>query len=64
MIDYNGILSNNVEFILATCNIEKTLNEDKLKKLFNLLDKDHSGFLSRPELIKILKDLNLSKEKL
>ncbi|KAM3133629.1 hypothetical protein pb186bvf_014316 [Paramecium bursaria] len=64
MIDYNGIDYNNVEFIIATCNIEKTLNEDKLKKLFNLLDKDHSGFLSRPELIKILKDLNLSKEKL
>ena len=43
-IDYN-------EFVLASVNLKKMLNVEKLKKLFTSLDKDHSGTLSRAEFL-------------
>ena len=39
------------------------LNVDKLKKLFNQLDKDHSGTLSKLEILQLFRDLKLSKDK-
>ncbi|KAM3145672.1 hypothetical protein pb186bvf_002218 [Paramecium bursaria] len=58
----NGFIDYN-EFLLASVNLKKMLNVDKLKKLFNQLDKDHSGTLSKREILQLFRDLKLSKDK-
>jgi Ca2+-binding EF-hand superfamily protein len=42
------------EFMIAHLNLNKMVEEDKLKEIFNLFDIDHSGTITAGELKKIL----------
>ena len=56
-IDYTGtknIQNFNLEFIMATANRDKLLNDSRLKKAFDMFDIDHNGSISKDEIKTIL----------
>ncbi|CAK80011.1 unnamed protein product (macronuclear) [Paramecium tetraurelia] len=52
------------EFIMATIDQKKYFNREKLLLLFQQIDRDHSGQLSKLEVKKLLRDMQIPKEKL
>lgn len=51
--DNNGKISYS-EFIVATVRKEELLEEQNLRTAFELFDSDHSGFISKREICKVL----------
>ncbi|CAD8077426.1 unnamed protein product [Paramecium primaurelia] len=47
------------EFIIATIDQKKYFNREKLLMLFTQIDRDHSGELSRQEIKKLLRDIQI-----
>ncbi|CAK81022.1 unnamed protein product (macronuclear) [Paramecium tetraurelia] len=51
------------EFIIATIDQKKYFNREKLLLLFTQIDRDHSGELSRQEIKKLLRDMQIPNNK-
>ncbi|CAD8080417.1 unnamed protein product [Paramecium sonneborni] len=52
------------EFVIATIDQKKYFNREKLLTLFQQIDRDHSGQLSKLEVKKLLRDMQVPQEKL